>query len=431
MLNNLNQEIQKSNFDKFYGTITQITGSSIESIGPKCKLGELCYIDALERKIPCEVIGFQNKKTILMPFEDILGVSTGNKVYATGDSIKIKLGEGLKGQVVNALGNPLECCSFKKDETRSIYSKPIPALQRKLIDKQISTGVKAIDTILPLGEGQRIGIFAGSGVGKSTLLGMLAKYGNSDVNVIALIGERGREVQEFIVNELGEEGMKNSIVVVATSDEPALMRIKAAFTATTIAEYFRDKGQNVVLMMDSVTRVGMAQREVGIATGEKVAQRGYTPSVFALLPKLLERAGTSPSGTITGIYTVLVDGGDMDEPIADTTRGILDGHIILSRELANKGHFPAIDILQSISRVTHNICDSNHIENMNSFRELLANYAQIEDLVTIGAYKRGQNKDYDRAVDKQSLCMQFLKQQREEYVDVNTSISMLHNLVGE
>ncbi len=414
-----------------YGKIIKITGTMIESSGPTCEIGELCYIKTTDKSIPCEVIGFNENTIVLMPFEDIYGVKIGDRIYRSGGPVKINVSDSLKGQIVNGLGMSIDSTDLTLSNIgKSIYSKPMSALNRKIIDTQLETGVKAIDSLIPIGRGQRVGIFAGSGVGKSTLLGMIAKTSKADINVIALIGERGREVKEFIENELGEEGLSRSIVVVATSDEPALMRIKASLTATTIAEYFRDQGLNVVLMMDSVTRFAMAQREIGVSTGEKVAQRGYTPSVFAMIPKLLERAGTSQSGTITGIYTVLVDGDDMNEPIADTTRGILDGHIVLDRKLANKAHFPAINISQSISRVTKNICSPQHIENINSFRELLALYDEVEDLISIGAYKEGNNFKTDRAIKLRDTTMNFLKQKTHEFSDLNTTLNNLNNIIS-
>lgn len=430
MFKNLKKEFEDIKLQEHYGKVNKIVGTTIESSGPICELGELCYIHTLSRKIPCEVIGFNNDSVVLMAFEDIFGVKLGDKIYSTGATLNIRIGEELKGKIVDGLGNPLdEDVIIKSGEKKSIYAKPTSALKRKIISEPLEVGVKAIDTLIPIAKGQRVGIFAGSGCGKSTLLGMIAKNAKADINVIALVGERGREVQEFIAHELGESGMKKSIVVVATSDEPALMRVKAALTATTIAEYFRDQGLDVLLMMDSVTRYASAQREISINTGEKVAQRGYTPSVFSMIPKLLERAGTSDKGTITGIYTVLVDGDDMNEPIADTTRGVLDGHIVLDRKLVHKSHFPAIDISSSISRVTKNICTQEHLHNMSDFRELLSSYKEVEDLISIGAYKSGSNTKSDRAISLHDKCIEFLKQNQDEYISREESLEILNEIV--
>lgn len=430
MFKNLKKEFEDIKLQEHYGKVNKIVGTTIESSGPICELGELCYIHTLSRKIPCEVIGFNNGSVVLMAFEDIFGVKLGDKIYSTGATLNIRIGEELKGKIVDGLGNPLdEDVIIKSGEKKSIYAKPTSALKRKIISEPLEVGVKAIDTLIPIAKGQRVGIFAGSGCGKSTLLGMIAKNAKADINVIALVGERGREVQEFITHELGESGMKKSIVVVATSDEPALMRVKAALTATTIAEYFRDQGLDVLLMMDSVTRYASAQREISINTGEKVAQRGYTPSVFSMIPKLLERAGTSDKGTITGIYTVLVDGDDMNEPIADTTRGVLDGHIVLDRKLVHKSHFPAIDISSSISRVTKNICTQEHLHNMSDFRELLSSYKEVEDLISIGAYKSGSNTKSDRAISLHDKCIEFLKQNQDEYISREESLEILNEIV--
>lgn len=430
MLKHLKQELKEIKLQENYGKINKIVGTTIESSGPICELGELCYIHTSSSKIPCEVIGFNNNSVVLMAFEDIFGVRLGDRIYSTGSTLNIRIGDDLKGKIVDGLGNPLDNDTIIKSvEKRSIYAKPASSLNRKTISENLEVGVKAIDSLIPIGKGQRIGIFAGSGVGKSSLLGMIAKNAKADINVIALIGERGREVREFIDNELGPESMKKSILVVATSDEPALMRVKAALTATTIAEYFREKGLDVILMMDSVTRYASAQREISINTGEKVAQRGYTPSVFSMIPKLLERAGTSENGTITGIYTVLVDGDDMNEPIADTTRGVLDGHIVLDRRLAHKAHFPAIDILSSISRVTKNICTDEHLKNMNEFRELMSSYKEVEDLISIGAYKAGSNEKSDRAIKLHDEYISFLKQGLDDYVSRETSLEKLNEIV--
>ncbi|MBP7653063.1 FliI/YscN family ATPase, partial [Candidatus Dependentiae bacterium] len=345
---NLKPSIKKS------GKIANVVGIVIESSGPSCKIGELCYIypkDSNECKL-AEAVGFKNNKVLLMPIGDMAGISQGDEVVAAGHPLQIMLSDSLRGRILNGMGEPADGKNpVIPEEIRSIYSSAPDPLTRKRITEPLSLGISAIDGIMTFGKGQRMGVFSGSGVGKSTMMGMIARYASADVNVIALIGERGREVREFIEKELGEEGLKRSIVVIATSDQPPLMRLRGAFAAHTIAEYFRDKGLNVMLMMDSVTRFAHAQRQIGLAIGEPPATRGYTPSVFSLLPMMLERSGAGENGTITGLYTILVDGDDMNEPIADSVRGILDGHIVLSRELAHKNHYPCVDVLQSVSRV--------------------------------------------------------------------------------
>lgn len=429
MLNNIKKEFLNVDLFDNYGKVTNILGNMVESIGPNAKLGDICYINTIEGEIICEVVGFNGDKLSLMAYDEIYGIRQGDKVYTTKEPLTIKVGPDLKGKILDGLGNTIDSSTVTAKTRRKLHAKPVSAFNKKIIDQQLEVGVKSIDSMIPLGAGQRVGIFAGSGVGKSTLLGMIAKHSKADINVIALIGERGRELQEFIEHELGEEGLKRSVVVVATSDQPALMKIKAAFTATTIAEYFRDEGLNVMLMMDSVTRLAQGQREVGIATGEKVAQRGYTPSTFALIPKLLERAGTSETGTITGIYTVLVDSDDMNEPIADCVRGILDGHIVLDRKLAHAGHFPAIDVLSSISRVTNNILSKEEIKEMNSFREILQTYKNVEDLLSIGAYQKGINVKTDRAIERYPECVDFLKQDRDEYFSIDETREKLKTVL--
>lgn len=429
MFKYIKKELSTIDLTENYGRIHRIVGNMIESIGPSCKLGDICFIESDSGRIMAEVVGFNDETVTLTAYDDIYGVSKGDKVYSTKDSLNIKIGDGLKGRILNGVGIPLDEKKLGVTDKKSIYLKPVSAFHKTLIREQLEVGVKAIDSLLPIGNGQRVGIFAGSGVGKSTLLGMIAKKSTADINVIALIGERGRELQEFVENELGEEGMKKSIVVVATSDQPAIMKIKAAYTATTIAEYFRDQGLNVMLMMDSVTRLAQAQREIGVATGEKVATKGYTPSVFSLIPKLLERAGTAKTGSITAIYTVLVDSDDMNDPIADCVRGILDGHIVLDRKLANSGHFPAIDILASISRVASNITSEEHVTNMNDFRELLHLYKNSEDLLSVGSYKKGIDLKTDRAIELHPHCTNFLKQGRHEYFSKEESASMLSEIL--
>lgn len=419
---------------KRYGRVKQVVGLMIESQGPESSIGDLCLIHVSHRKkrvIQAEVVGFRDEKVILMPYTSVNDIAPGSLVEATLKPLEIKVGPALIGSVVDALGDSLDGEMLPKG-LRSVPTEQSPPnpLKRPPISEPIEVGVRMIDSLLTVGNGQRVGIFAGSGVGKSTLLGMIARNTTADMNVIALIGERGREVREFIEKDLGPEGLKRSIVVVATSDQPALMRIKGALTATSIAEYFRDQGLNVMMMMDSVTRVAMAQREVGLAIGEPPTTKGYTPSVFSLLPKLLERTGTNELGSITAFYTVLVDGDDMNEPIADTVRGILDGHFVLDRNLANKGQYPAINILKSVSRVMNNISEHEHIKSAERLRELLSTYYNSEDLINIGAYKKGASKEIDEAIQKYPQIISFLKQGTHEKMTIQESVNALIHLVG-
>lgn len=396
---------------KYHGKIEQIIGLTIEALGPRGNVGELCFIDAPDGRIKAEIVGFRGERTILMPLGEMKKVGPGCEVVAAGDVFKIGAGPGLRGRVLDGLGQPLDGMPpIPVKEWLPVTTAARNPLERKRIKEVLPLGIKAIDGLLTCGKGQRLGIFAGSGVGKSVLLGMIARNTAADVNVIALIGERGREVREFIEKELGEEGLKRSVVVAATSDQPSLVRLKGALVATAIAEYFRDQGADVLLMMDSVTRYAMSQREVGLAIGEPPATRGYTPSVFALLPKLLERAGTSQDGTITGLYTVLVDGDDMNEPIADAVRGTLDGHIVLSRDLASQNHYPAIDILNSVSRVMIDIISPEHLARAAHLRRLLATYREAQDMIEIGAYKKGTNPRIDEAIEIREDCLAFLRQ---------------------
>ncbi|WP_163101506.1 flagellar protein export ATPase FliI [Peribacillus alkalitolerans] len=420
---------------KRYGRVKRVVGLMIESQGPTSSIGEVCFIhtgsNGNKRKIRAEVVGFREENVILMPYTAVNEISPGALVEATSASLEIKVGTDLIGQVLDSLGNPLDGSNLPKGlSTVSTEQDPPNPMERPPIDEGIEVGVRMIDSLLTVGNGQRVGIFAGSGVGKSTLLGMIARNTKADLNVIGLIGERGREVREFIEKDLGPEGLKRSIVVVATSDQPALMRIKGAYTATAIAEYFRDKGLNVMLMMDSVTRVAMAQREIGLAVGEPPTTKGYTPSVFAVLPRLLERTGTNKLGSITAFYTVLVDGDDMNEPIADTVRGILDGHFVLDRSLANKGQYPAINVLKSISRIMNNIVDPEHRGRAEKLRESMAKYLENEDLINIGAYKKGSSKEIDDAIKKYPEILSFLKQSTTEKVSKEESIAKLMNLIG-
>lgn len=401
------------------GKVTQVIGLTVESEGPDASVGDLCYIYPAKSSKPlkAEVVGFRNNKVILMPLGDLHSIGPGCDVVGTGKPLTIQVGSELLGKVLDGLGQPLDGSHIPSRMPHySTHNAPSNPLMRPRVVEPLSIGVRAIDGLLTVGRGQRVGIFAGSGVGKSTLLGMIARNTSADVNVIALIGERGREVLEFIEKDLGPEGLARSVVIVATSDQPALIRMKGALIATTIAEYFRDRGLNVMLMMDSVTRYAMALREVGLAIGEPPATRGYTPSVFAELPRLLERAGTGPKGSITAFYTVLVDGDDMNEPIADAVRGILDGHIVLSRALAHKGHFPAIDVLQSVSRVMKEIVDEEHQDAANELKSLLATFRDSEDLINIGAYQSGSNAEIDRAIQYIDMIRGFTQQKTKEKV---------------
>ncbi len=417
---------------KTNGKVTQVIGLIIESTGPHARLGEVCYIYPRDgsQKVTAEVVGFKENRVLLMPLGGLEGVGPGCEVISTGRTLKIGVGPELLGRVIDGLGNPLDGKGFIfTTEDYPIQASPPNPLLRKRISEPLSLGVKAIDGLLTCGRGQRIGIFAGSGVGKSTLLGMIARNTNADINIIALVGERGREVREFIEKDLGDEGLRRSVVVVATSDQPALVRIKAAMVATALAEYYRDQGRDVMLMMDSVTRFAMAQREVGLAVGEPPATRGYTPSVFAILPKLLERSGTSDKGTITGLYTVLVDGDDHNEPIADAVRGILDGHIVLSRVLAVQNHYPAIDVLASVSRVMNEIVDPEHRKLAAELRSILATYMDAKDLVDIGAYNPGSNPKIDYALEMIEETNKFLCQEIEECVSLEESCTRLRQLL--
>ncbi|MEI1421382.1 flagellar protein export ATPase FliI [Bacillus cabrialesii] len=426
--------IEMTDSYKRYGKVKRVIGLMIESKGPASSIGDVCLIYAKGQSgkvIKAEVVGFQEENILLMPYLEAASIAPGSIVEATGESLRVKVGAGLIGQVIDAFGKPLDGKLLPKGLSPvSTEQSPPNPMKRPPIREKMGVGVRSIDSLLTVGKGQRIGIFAGSGVGKSTLMGMIAKQTEADLNVIALVGERGREVREFIEKDLGEEGLKRSIVVVATSDQPALMRLKAAYTATAIAEYFRDKGQNVMFMMDSVTRVAMAQREIGLAAGEPPTTKGYTPSVFAILPRLLERTGANEHGTITAFYTVLVDGDDMNEPIADTVRGILDGHIVLDRALANKGQFPAVNVLKSISRVMSNISTRQHLDAANKFRELLSTYQNSEDLINIGAYKRGSSREIDEAIQFYPQLIQFLKQGTDESAVLEESIAGLTSLTG-
>ena len=417
---------------QYKGKVSRVIGLTIESRGPAVRLGETCHIYPIKSKDPvlAEVVGFKEDTVLLMPLGEMEGIGPGSMVIATGNTLEVDVGEQLLGRILDGMGNPID--DFEPPLLNYSYpvnNQPPNPLSRTKITEPLPLGVKAIDGFLTCGRGQRIGIFAGSGVGKSTLLGMIARNTLADINVIALIGERGREVKEFIDNDLEEEGLKKSVVIVVTSDQPPLVRMKGALLATSIAEYFRDCGKNVVLMMDSLTRFSMAQREVGLAIGEPPVTKGYTPSVFAVLPKLLERAGNSSKGSITGLYTVLVDGDDMNEPIADAVRGILDGHIVLSRNLANKNHYPAIDILASVSRVMPNIVDKEHIGIVGQIKDLMATYRDSEDLINIGAYIKGTNKKVDMAIEKIEAINDFLKQGVHDRLTFDEIVELLRGIL--
>lgn len=415
------------------GKVSQVVGLVIESNGPTSRVGDVCMISTDSAgEVPCEVVGFRGEKVLLMPLGELTGIKAGNIVRATNQVLKVPVGTELLGRVVNALGEPID--NLGPADTLQTYpniASPPNAMERAMIEHPFATGVKAIDSMLTMGIGQRVGIFAGSGVGKSTLLGMIARNCQADVNIIALVGERGREVKEFMANDLGPEGLARSIVVCATSDEPALMRIKAALTATALAEYFRDQGLNVMLMMDSVTRFAMAQREVGLAIGEPPSTKGYTPSVFALLPKLMERAGCGPKGAITAIYTVLVDGDDTNEPIADAARSILDGHIVLDRKLTSRGHYPPINIQNSLSRVMPMVTDENHVHSANRMRELISAYEDVADLVSIGAYKPGTQPIADKAIDRWPQINGLLRQGKTEPANYKECIDVLRRIAND
>lgn len=416
-------------YAKKMGKVSKIVGLTIESIGPDANLNDVCRIipkDNPNAEVMAEVVGFKDNRILLMPFESVDGVGPDSIVENTGSVLKVAVSDDILGKTVDGLGRPISGDEIEGAVMYPVEATPPDPMEREIINQVLPLGVKAVDGLITVGKGQRIGIFAGSGVGKSTLLGMFARNTKADINVIALIGERGREVREFIERDLGEEGMKRSVVVVATSDKPALIRNKAAKTATAIAEYFRDQGKDVLLMMDSLTRFSMAQREIGLASGEPPVTRGYPPSVYSEMPKLLERAGMGKNGSITGLYTVLVDGDDFNEPITDTARGILDGHIMLSRKLGHKNHYPAIDVLQSISRVMGQIVTREHKAVAGKLKNVLATYSEAEDLINIGAYKSGSNKNIDYAIEKIDLVNQFLLQGVDEKFSFEDEIEMLN-----
>ena len=419
---------------KKYGKVVNVVGLTIESNGPEARLGDICYIYPdinASAGIMAEVVGFKNEKVILMPYEAVDGIGSGSLVENSREPLTVQVSNQVLGRTLDGLGRAADGLDVIYGAKYTVEAPPPDPLSRVIIHEVLPLGVKAVDGLITVGKGQRIGIFAGSGVGKSTLMGMFARNTKADINVIALIGERGREVREFIERDLGPEGMARSVVVVATSDKPALIRNKAAKTATAIAEYFRDQGKDVLLMMDSLTRFSMAQREIGLASGEPPVTRGYPPSVYAEMPKLLERAGTSDVGSITGLYTVLVDGDDMNEPITDTARSILDGHIMLDRKLAHKNHYPAIDVLQSISRVMSAIVTKEHKAQAGKLRNVLATYSEAEDLINIGAYKNGSNPDIDYAIRKIRAVNGYLCQATDEKFLLDEELNLLGQLFAD
>jgi flagellum-specific ATP synthase len=420
-------KLSEKSFYRKLGKVVNVVGLTIESAGPDARLGDICQIFPEDEQCPpiqAEVVGFKDKKTLLMPYSAVDGIGLGCIVQNTGYPLTVRVSEKLLGKSLDGLGRPTDG-SQVQGAAYPVEASPPDPMSRTIIDTVLPLGVRAVDGLITVGKGQRIGIFAGSGVGKSTLMGMFARNTKADINVIALIGERGREVREFIERDLGPEGMKRSVVVVATSDRPALERNKAAKAATAIAEYFRDQGKDVLLMMDSLTRFSMAQREIGLASGEPPVSRGYPPSVYSEMPKLLERAGRASVGSITGLYTVLVDGDDFNEPITDTARSILDGHIMLSRKLGHKNHYPAIDILQSISRCMSQIADSAHKKAAGKLKNVMATYNEAEDLINIGAYKKGSNEEIDFAISKIGEVNTYLRQDVMEKVEFQEAISQL------
>lgn len=425
------EAISRTDTLRCYGKVKNIVGMMIEASGLDCKVGDICVLQDSEGSgsVMAEVVGFKNGNSLLMAYGDIRGIGLGGLVRPTGRKLRVPVGESLVGRTIDAAGKPIDGLGeLGASEYRDVDASYINPLERPRISRQLSFGIKAIDGMLTIGKGQRMGIFAGSGVGKSTLLGMIAKNVKADVNVIALVGERGREVTEFMEKDLGEEGLARSVLVVATSDQPAMYRVKCAAVATAVAEYFKDQGKDVLLMMDSLTRFAMAQREIGLATGEPPIARGYTPSIYAELPKLLERSGNFKNGSITGIYTVLVEGDDTNEPISDTVRGIIDGHIVLTRSLAYKNHYPAIDINASISRLMNDIVSEEHKQAASKVRDMLSVYYQNYDLISIGAYKPGMNRRLDEAVNKIDSINRFLCQKVGESFSFDDTIRMMREL---
>jgi flagellum-specific ATP synthase len=432
-LRNAIQRVREARVTETCGRVVQLIGLTIESEGPQAALGEVCRIQSVRHdgESLAEVVGFRNHHLLLMPLGEVHGIHPGSEVIATGAPLRVGVGSALKGRVIDGLGNPIDGLGpILTEHSIGLNLRPPHPLKRQRINAVFQTGIKSIDTFTPCGRGQRLGIFAGSGVGKSTLLGMMASQAEADVNIIALIGERGREVREFLERDLDETGRKKSVVVVATSNEPALNRVKGAFLAMAIAEHFRDAGQNVLMMMDSVTRFAMAQREIGLAVGEPPTTRGYTPSVFSLLPQLLERAGTGEQGSITGLFTVLVEADDMNDPIADSVRSILDGHIVLTRELATQNHYPAIDVLASVSRLNRDLLKPEQLNFSAAAREHLAVYRRNQDLINIGAYPAGSSPVIDQAIALHEPLNRFLRQGVNEGFSAGQSWTLLEKTLA-
>lgn len=430
-LDKFHKLLESRDFVRYSGKVTKVVGLTIESEGPETHIGALCHIVAQRnRRVLAEVVGFKDKSVLLMPIGDMSGIGPGNRVIATNSELQVGVGPGLLGRVLDGLGNPIDGKgALDVEKYNLVNNKPPNPMTRSRINQVLPLGVKCIDGLTTVGKGQRMGIFAGSGVGKSTLIGMMARNTKADINVIALIGERGREVRDFLEKDLGAKGLERSVVVIATSDQPALIRLKGALVATAIAEYFRDCGKDVLLLMDSLTRFAMAQREIGLATGEPPVTRGYTPSVYAAMPKLLERSGTSDRGSITGLYSVLVDGDDMNEPITDAARGILDGHIVLSRNLAHRNHYPAIDVLASISRVMTDIVSEEHKHSAGKLRRNLAIYTDAEDLINVGAYVSGSNPEIDLSIKLNKSINEFLTQETLERFSFLETVDILEKSV--
>lgn len=424
------EAVRSANLYRVKGKVKELTGLIVKAVVPNVRVGELCFIHIANqgKKIKAEVVGFKDNDVLLMPLGDLEGIGPGCDVLPTGDCLRVPVGNQLLGRILDGLGDPVDTKTkgpLKVDTYYPVNNSPPDPLTRRRITQPISVGVKAIDAMLTTGEGQRVGLFAAAGVGKSTLMGMIARNTEAEINVICLVGERGRELRDFLEHDLGTEGLERSVVVCSTSDQPSLVRSKAAYVATAIAEYFRDQGKKVLLMMDSVTRFARALREIGLAVGEPPARQGFTPSVFSTLPKLLERSGNSDKGSITAFYTVLVEGDDMNEPVADEVRSILDGHIVMSRQMANQGHYPAIDVSQSVSRVMSNIIGEDHLNASRKLKEVVANYEKERDLILIGAYESGSNPAVDYAIEKIEEVNQFLKQRTDDKIDLVTAVDQL------
>ncbi len=433
-IENLLRQVEQTRVIRNHGRVVQLIGLVVESEGPLAGVGELCRIESARHDgfTMAEVVGFRNNRVLLMPLGSLQGIHPGSEVVSTGAALRVPVGESLKGRVIDGLGEPIDdagpiCASQRV----SLHLQPPHPLKRQRIRHPFQTAIKALDTFIPCGRGQRLGIFAGSGVGKSTLLGMMASRAEADVNVIALIGERGREVREFLEKDLDEAGRRKSVVVVATSNQPAIARVKGAFVAMAIAEYFRNLGQSVLFLMDSVTRLAMAQREIGLAVGEPPTTRGYTPSVFSLLPQLLERAGAGEQGAITGLFTVLVEADDMNDPIADAVRSILDGHVVLTRELATQNHYPAIDVLESVSRLTRDLTTAGQQKTAAMARESLATYRKNQDLINIGAYPPGNNAAIDLSIQRHEPLNAFLRQSIDEGFSAAQSWALLEGAMAQ